>query len=225
MAMYGGVGGAVKKLYPWGGVSNALKRFLRSKCGVSGAVKTCQLYLDEIDHIEIEFYDIQIFTGNTSDGGTKVCEGRSNCSSRGGTISFSGNSITLQVVGEAPKWTVYTHFRYWMVLKDGYRLRLDYAKTADAKTVTAAISWGNHYHSMSSWYYMYYWLLGDTDCPIDTTAQNNSGSETVTLASGYTGGIREMSYYKNETTRHTVTFGNVTIGGVTYSVTVRDNIA
>ena len=225
MALYGGVSGAVKKLYPYCGVSNALKRIIRSKCGVSNAVKECQCYLDEIDHVEVEFYDISVYTDITSAGGTKVCEGRTACASRGGTISFSGNNVTLQVVGEAADWTVYTHFRYWMVLKDGYRVRLDYAKTADAKTVTAYLSWGSFYHTSSTWYYAYYWLLGDTDCPIETTSTNASGSETVTLSSGYSGGLREMSYYKNQTTRHTFTFGNVTIGGTTYSVTVRDNVA
>jgi len=225
MALYAGVNGAVKKLYPYCGRANAVKRIIRSKCGVANAVRECQCYLDEIDHVEIEFYDVQIYTGNTSDGGTKVCEGKANCSSRGGSISFSGKSVTLQVTGEAPKWTIYTHFRFWMVLKDGYRLRLDYAKTADAKTITASVSWAGFYSSSGTYYYMYYWLLGDTDCPIDTASQNRSGSDTVTLSSGYSGGIREMSYYKNQVTRHTVTFGNVVIGGHSYSVTLRDSTA
>lgn len=225
MALYAGVNGAVKKLYPYCGRANAVKRIIRSKCGVSNVVKECQCYLDEIDHIEIEFYDISIYTNTTSQGGTKVYEGKSTCAAHGGTISFSGNSVTPQLVGEQKGYVLYTHFRYWMVLKDGYRLRLDYAKTADAKAITAALSWSNFYSSHSYYYYLYYWLLGDDDCPIDTEYQNRSGSDTVTLLSGYSGGIREISMYKSQTTRHTITFGNVTIGGITYGVTVRNNVA
>ena len=191
MALYAGVNGAVKKLYPYCGRANAVKRIIRSKCGVNNAVRECQCYLDEIDHVEIEFYDLQVYTAHSTDGGTKVCEGRSACAARGASISFSGKTITLNISGQPAEYMVYTHFRYWMVLKDGYKLRLDYAKTADAKTITTTFAWKAVTYNSRSYYYPYIWGLGSTDSIMTLT-----GSRNVTLSSGYSGGCSSAQVYE-----------------------------
>ena len=228
MPFWTGIAGKARKiLAPYFGVSGKARRVMNGYIGVNGKARLFYTYIDDIDHVEVEVYQVAVYTNNTQDGGTKICEGRNACANNErGTVSVSGNSVTLELNGKAVDRTFYVYFRYWIVLKDGLKVRLDYAKTNDSKTVTAVISWSDFYTNRPSWYYYtYFWLLGDGDCPITSVEENNSGTETTTLVGGNDGGLREKSYYANQIVRHKYTFGTVTIGGKAFSVTVVDNIA
>lgn len=220
MAMYGGVNGAVKKLYPWGGHGNAKKRFLRSKCGVNNAVKTCQFYLDEIDHVEVEFYDCVVYTNLTSEGGTKVCEGKSNFA-KYGSISFSGRQITMNFKGGTANYTGYTHFRVWLVLKDGYKLRASYPYNPDGKSCQAVLKQVRFTHNTSAYWYPWIWLWDDG-------INEGTSNKSVTVhcdSTSYSGGIRLKSYYASTSETVVVEIGTITINGVAYTPTVINNIA
>lgn len=228
MPFWTGIAGKARSIIaPYFGVGGKARRVVNGYIGVGGKARLFYTYLDDIDHVEVEFTSVSVYTNNTSDGGTLVCTGKTACANNErATVAFNGNSATIEINGTVADRTFYAYFQYWIVLKDGNKIRLYYAKTADGQTVTAVISWSNFYTSRTScYYYLYYWLLGDSDCPIENVSQNASGTETVTLLSGYSGGMREMSYYANQVMRHTITFGTVTIGGVAYNVTVVDNIA
>ena len=228
MPFWTGIAGKAREIIaPYFGVGGKARRVMNGYVGVNGKARLFYTYLDDIDHIEAEFTSVSVYTNITSSGGTLVCTGKTACANNErATVSISGNTVTIELNGTAAERTFYAYFQYWIVLKGGYKVRLDYAKTNDNKTITAVISWSDFYTSRTSWYYyLYYWLLGDDDCPIESVSQNASGTDTVTLSSGYSGGMREKSYYANQVMRHKITFGTVTIGGKAFSVTVVDNIA
>lgn len=211
MAMYGGVSNAVKKLYPWGGQGNALKRFLRSKCGVGNAVKTCQLYLDEIDHVEINFDSCASYDkyGGTLYGKTRAILNQH--------ASFSVSGATAYL--NCNNGCNYVYFHVYAVLKDGYKVRINYPYSTDSKAVSIKVK-GTGSSGSYGIYYPFLWVFGGPEGENIFGTQQYTFTMGSTYGTGYGGGIRDQNTHKNG-----YTFSDAVIGGVTYSVRCVDAVA
>ena len=219
---------------PYIGVGGKSRRVLKGYVGVSDKARLFYDYLDDIDHVEIEFYDLQYYTKHSTNGGTKLADGKAACANYGSSISLSESSgvVTAHLYAKGTTTNygdstdkcyggLYTHFRFWAVLKGGYKLRLDYPKTNDSKAITLSGTIGNFRHTGSYYWYPYVWLLGDTD----TFSESISKTATVTLLSGYSGGASMFNWYSGGYAEYDLTFKSPVIGGKTYTLKLKDSIA
>lgn len=235
MPFWTGIAGKARRIIaPFIGVGGKARRVMKGYIGVGGKARVFYDYLDDIDHVEIEFYDLQYYTKHSTDGGTKLAEGKTACANYGSSITLSESSgvVTAHLYakgtttnyGDSTDWCyggLYTHYRLWAVLKGGYKLRLDYPKTNDSKTITLTGTVGNFRHTGSYYWYPYVWLLGDTD----TFSRSVSKTATVTLLSGYSGGASMFTYYSGGYGEYDLTFNSPVIGGKTYLLKLKDSIA
>ncbi len=219
---------------PHVGVSSKARRVIKGYVGVSSKARLFYDYLDDIDHVEIEFYDLQYYTKHSTNGGTKLAEGKAAVANYGSSIALSESSGVVKAHLYAKGTTtnygtsaepcyggVYTHYRFWAVLKGGYKLRLDYPNTNDSKAITLSGTIGNFRRTGSYYWYPYVWLLGDTD----TFSESISKTATVTLLSGYSGGASMFTYYSGGYAEYDLTFQNPVIGGKSYTLKLKDSIA
>lgn len=234
MPFWIGVNGKARNVIaPYIGVGGKARRVVKGYIGVDNKARLFYDYLDNIDHVEIEFYNLQYYTDFSTYGGTKIADGKAACAVYGSSITLSENSgaVTAHLYAKGtttnygtssdPSYGgLYTHFRFYAVLKDGYRLRLDFPKTNDAKDITLGVTLTNFRTGSVSWY-PFIWMFGDTD----TFSNSTSKSATITLSSGYSGGANQFLYHSGSYAEYDLIFQNPVIGGRAYTLKLKDSIA
>lgn len=219
---------------PFIGVGNKARRVLKGYEGVDNKAHLFYDYLDEISYIEIDFVDFQYYSNFSTYGGVRLANGKAACASYGSSITLTETSGVVKAhlyakgtttnygTSEEPCYGgVYTHFNFYAVLRDGFRLRLDFPKTNDAKNVTVSGTLANFSRTGSMYWYPFIWLLGDTD----TFSSSTSKTATITLLSGYSGGANQFTWYSGGYAQYDISFQSPVIGTKAYTLKLRDSIA
>lgn len=213
---------ARKVVAPYIGVSGTARRVLKGYVGVSDKARLFYSYLDDIDHVECEFYSVTGYTDITSQGGTKIWSGTSgmgsNASFSNGSNTFTGSNNS----GSNAK-IVYIYFRFWAVLKGGYKLRMNYPYSTDGKGVSVTITQTSNTSPSGETYGTWLFLSPDDDNDgFYSRSQNNSAivfnwEQSTTSYSGF------LRLYKNRSAGYRI--DKATINGKDYSVTVVNNFS
>lgn len=207
---------------PYVGVGGTARRVLKGFIGVDNKARQFYNYLDDIDHVECEFYSVTGYTDITSQGGTKVWTGTN---AMGSNASFSGSSNTFtgsNNSGSNAK-VVYMNFRFWAVLKGGYKLRMNYPYSTDGKGVSVTITQTSNSAPSSETYGT--WLFVSPDDDNDgfyRRSQNNTSivfnwEQSTTSYSGF------LRLYRDRSAGYRI--DKATINGKDYSVTVVNNFS
>jgi len=220
MSFFIGVAEKARKIIgPYIGVSKKARRVMRAWVGVADKARLFYTYLDDIDYIEVELQDLQVYTDITSAGGVRKANGKSACSSYGTSISKSGNAITISIANQPAEYCVYCHFRYRIVLKDNHKVMGYYPVANDAKTFNAGVVVSNFVYTTSRGYY-------DPALYIFGNDHTKEGTYTHNASSSNSSGFIRLELSSGQTlARCTYTFGNVVLNGKTYTPTILDSIA
>lgn len=218
MPFWTGIGGKARQIIaPYIGVGGKARRVMRAYIGIGEKARLFYTYLDDIDHIEVEYTDVSLYTTTTGEGGQLVASGKSAFRNAGGIITLSGGSVTFGTGSSVPaNYVAYFHWRINAVLKGGYKVSLNYPRANDSKTGVCAISTSNYSHSGSSWYWPF--IYDGTNWKNDEPPYSYSYNY---VSDGCL--LRQTQRVNNGSTQCTFTFGNVTLNGKTYTPTYVDN--
>lgn len=216
-----GVSGKARNVNsPYVGVNGKSRRVLKGYIGVGGKARCFYDYLNDIDHVECEFYSVTGWTNISSSGGTKIWEG-ANAMGSNAALNVSGNTFNGINNSGSNAEVVYFNARLYAVLKGGYKLRLDYPYSSDNKGVSLTITQTASNQPSGDTYGIWLFVGGDDDNDgFYRRSQTNTSIEFVWDTNSYSVMFRLYRRYSAG-----FRIDKATINGRDYSVTVVRNLA
>lgn len=216
-----GVGGKARNVNaPYVGVGGKSRRVLKGYIGVGGKARCFYDYLNDIDHVECEFYSVAGYTEVTSSGGTKIWEG-ANAMGSNAALNVSGNTFDGINNSGSNAYVVYFNARLYAVLKGGYKLRLDYPYSSDNKGVSLTVTQTACNQPSSEEYGTWFYVSADnSNQGFYRRSQNNT---SIAFNWGNSNYGCQFRLYRARSAGFRI--DKATINGIDYSVTVVRNLA
>ena len=223
MPFWTGIAGKARRIIaPFIGVGGKARRVMKGYIGVGGKARIFYDYLDDIDHVEIDFTSIAGWTNISSQGGTQVWSGASHMAGNA-TLGISGTTFSGENLSGSSALVVYIYFNLYAVLKDGYKLRMNYPYTNDSKGTSVTITQTSNNSPYGGEYYT--WLYMSFDGNNDGFYKREQTNTSIVFnwansSSSFSGMFRLYRGYKAG-----YRVDKATINGVDYSVTVVNNLS